>query len=47
MNMNDQLGQARLKELKRDLEFAYVGQDNAAVTGNDSTQHVKWTQPRS
>jgi len=35
MNMNDQLSRA-LKEIKRDLEFAYVGQDNAAVTGNDS-----------
>lgn len=30
-----QLGRA-LKEIKRDLEFAYVGQDNQAVTGNDS-----------
>ena len=30
-----QLGKA-LKELKRDIEFAYVGQDNAAVTGNNS-----------
>ena len=26
-----------LKELKRDIEFAYVGQDNAAVTGGSST----------
>ena len=26
-----------MKELKRDIEFAYVGQDNAAVTGNSST----------
>ena len=25
-----------LKEIKRDLEFAYVGQDNAAVTGSSS-----------
>jgi len=32
-NTNDQLGKA-LKELKRDIEFAYVGQDNAAVAGN-------------
>ncbi len=31
-----QLGKA-LKELKRDIEFAYVGQDNAAVAGNSST----------
>jgi len=31
-----QLGKA-LKELKRDIEFAYVGQDNAAVTGDAST----------
>ena len=29
------LGKA-LKELKRDIEFAYVGQDNAAVTGNNT-----------
>jgi len=26
-----------LKEIKKDLEFAYVGQDNAAVTGSSST----------
>jgi hypothetical protein len=31
-----QLGKA-LKELKRDIEFAYVGQDNSAVTGDSST----------
>jgi len=31
-----QLGKA-LKELKRDIEFAYVGQANAGVTGNSST----------
>ena len=31
-----QLGKA-LKEIKRDLEFAYVGQDNAKVTGSSST----------
>jgi hypothetical protein len=30
-----QLGRA-LKEIKRDLEFAYVGQSNVAVTGNAS-----------
>lgn len=30
-----QLGKA-LKELKRDIEFAYVGQDNAKVTGSSS-----------
>lgn len=30
-----QLGKA-LKELKRDIEFAYVGQDNAGVTGSSS-----------
>lgn len=30
-----QLGRA-LKEIKRDLEFAYVGQDNAKVTGSSS-----------
>ena len=36
MNNNDQLGKA-LKELKRDIEFAYVGQDNAGVTGDSST----------
>ena len=35
MNNNDQLGKA-LKELKRDIEFAYVGQDNAGVTGTSS-----------
>ena len=35
MNTNDQLGKA-LKELKRDIEFAYVGQDNAEVAGNNS-----------
>ncbi len=26
-----------LKELKKDIEYAYVGQDNAAVTGSEST----------
>ena len=26
-----------LKEIKRDLERAYIGVDNAAVTGNSST----------
>lgn len=26
-----------LKEIKRDLEFAFIGQANAAVTGNDSS----------
>ena len=26
-----------MKELKRDIEFAYVGQSNAGVTGNSST----------
>lgn len=31
-----QLGKA-LKELKRDIEFAYVGQSNAGVTGNSTT----------
>lgn len=31
-----QLGKV-LKEIKKDLEFAYVGQDNAAVTGGSST----------
>jgi hypothetical protein len=31
-----QLGKA-LKELKRDIEFAYVGQSNAGVTGSSST----------
>tara|TARA_X000001388_G_C2204109_1_gene112438 strand:+ start:184 stop:1074 length:891 start_codon:yes stop_codon:yes gene_type:complete len=31
-----QLGKA-LKEIKRDLEHAYVGQSNVAVTGNDSS----------
>ena len=31
-----QLGKT-LKEIKRDLEYAYVGHDNAAVTGNSST----------
>lgn len=31
-----QLGKV-LKEIKKDLEFAYVGQDNAAVTGDSST----------
>ena len=35
MNNNDQLGKA-LKELKRDIEFAYVGQSNAGVTGTSS-----------
>ena len=33
---NDQLGKA-LKEIKRDVERAYVGVDNAAVTGDAST----------
>ena len=33
---NDQLGKA-LKEIKRDVERAFVGVDNAAVTGNAST----------
>lgn len=33
MNNNDQLGKA-LKELKKDVEFAYVGASNAAVAGN-------------
>lgn len=36
MNTNDQLSKV-LKEIKRDLEFAYVGQDNAKVTGDAST----------
>ena len=33
MNINDQLAKV-LAEIKRDLEFAYVGHDNASVTGN-------------
>ena len=36
MNTNDQLAKV-LAEIRRDLEFAYVGQDNASVTGNSST----------
>ena len=38
-----QLGKA-LKEIKRDLERAYVGIDNAAVTGSSSGQE-KWHPP--
>ena len=36
MNTNDQLAKV-LAEIKRDLEYAYVGIDNAAVTGDSST----------
>ena len=36
MNKHDQLGKA-LKEIKKDVEFAYVGASNAAVTGNSTT----------
>ena len=35
-NTDDQLGKA-LKEIKRDVERAFVGVDNAAVTGDAST----------
>ena len=33
---NHMLLRKALKEIKRDLEFAYVGASNAAVTGNAS-----------
>lgn len=35
-----------LKELKRDIEFAYVGQNNAAVTGDSSTAREMASVPQ-
>ena len=35
-----------LKELKRDIEFAYIGQNNAAVTGDSSTAREMASVPQ-